>query len=342
MQTGIQALNNTAFTNKIGHCSQRRKVMDEKEKNRKHYIDLMRGIAAILVVIQHTFITNAESKGGVFISWFHNPVFFIASGILLYGSLQRQKDTGTLRLYLKQALSLLVPFIIWNIIDALICAAFKKPLFSLASNAAWFLAVLFFAHCFIITIRKVTSPAAILAIFVLLLAGMAVSTFFASFIAKVLTFTCIVYLGYNIERFQISQKVSITLNILLLAAVGGVAAFVILQQFTVADGITTGYRLLINMLAIILSASLMLFSMRNIYGLLAKIPATPFFCLLGQYTMQLYLLPFPLCSVAGLFFSSPWLMFLLSIFGSLLIGILIKNTIIDKILFRPARLFAKK
>ena len=318
------------------------KEMDEKGKNRKHYIDLMRGIAAILVVIQHTFITGTDSMAGVFVSWFHNPVFFIASGILLYGSLERQKDTGTLRLYLRQLLSLLIPFIIWNIIDASICIALKKELFSLAGNAAWFLAVLFFAHCFIITIRKIRNTAAMLAVFALLLAGIAASSFIASFIAKVLTFTFIAYLGYNIERFQLSQKASITANILLLAAFDGVVAFVILQQFTIADGITSGYRLLVNMAAIILSASLMLFSIRNLYDLLAKVPLTPFLNLLGQYTMQIYLLPFPLCSLAGLFFSSPWLMFLISIFGSLLIGILIKGTIIEKILFRPAQLFTKK
>lgn len=316
--------------------------MEGKENGRKHYIDLMRGIAAILVVIQHTLVTGTDSMAGVFVSWFHNPVFFIASGILLYGSLGRQEETGTLRLCLRQILSLLVPFIVWNIIDGLICLALNKPLFSLASNAAWFLAVLFFAHCFIITIRKVRSRAAILAVFAILLAGIAASSFIASFAAKVLTFTCIVYLGYNIESLRLSQKTCITVNLLLLAAFAAAAFLVMRQQFTVADGITSGYRLLVNMAAIILSASLMLFSMRNLYGLLAKIPLTPALCFLGQYTMQLYLLPFPLCSLAGLFSGSPWLMFLISIFGSLLIGILIKDTIIDKILFRPARLFAKK
>lgn len=314
----------------------------ENNETRKHYIDLMRGIAAILVVIQHTFITEVNSQIGVFISWFHNPVFFIASGILLYDSLERQKDTGTLKLYLRQVLSLLVPFIIWNIIDILLCVTFKQELFSLASNAVWFLAVLFFAHCFIITIRKVRSTAAILTIFALLLAGIVASSFIASFIAKVLTFTFIVYLGYNIERFKLSPRASIIVNLILLVACGGITAFVTIQQFTIADGITTGFRLVVNMVAIILSASFMLFSMQNFYGLLAKIPLTPFFCFLGQYTMQIYLLPFLLCSVAGLFFSSPWLMFLISIFGSLLIGILIKDTIIEKILFRPARLAMKK
>ena len=94
--------------------------MEGKENGRKHYIDLMRGIAAILVVIQHTLVTGTDSMAGVFVSWFHNPVFFIASGILLYGSLGRQEETGTLRLCLRQLLSLLVPFIVWNIIEIII------------------------------------------------------------------------------------------------------------------------------------------------------------------------------------------------------------------------------
>ena len=71
----------------------------EQTKDRKHYIDLMRGIAAVLVVVQHCFIIGTESRGGIYVSWFHNPVFFIASGILLQGSLERQKDAGLSKLF---------------------------------------------------------------------------------------------------------------------------------------------------------------------------------------------------------------------------------------------------
>ena len=129
---------------------------------------------------------------------------------------ERQKDAGLSKLFGKQLLSLFVPFVIWNILDALLCLAFHTPIYSLASNAVWFLAVLCFAHCAIIPVRKVTRKAVILLLFALLLAGMLASAFIASFLAKVFTFTCIVYLGFIIERFPLPKRTAIIVNLLLL------------------------------------------------------------------------------------------------------------------------------
>lgn len=309
---------------------------------RKHYIDFMRGMAAILVVMQHTFFTDIESRAGMFVSWFHNPVFFIASGILLYGSLEKRRNSSRMRLYIWQALSLLLPFIIWNIIDALVCLASGQPIYGFSSNAVWFLAVLFFAHCAVITVKDISSKAGILAVFALLLAAMAISSFYSSLLAKIFTFTLIVYAGFNIERFRPSKKTGIIANAILLILLCGMAACAVRLHFTARDGIVPGKRLALSMLATIISSSTVLLTTRNINGILEKNPPARLFCLLGKYTIQIYLIPFVLLPVVTRLTGNPYLIFIISLAAPTLIGMLTKDTIIDKILFRPARLFVKK
>ncbi len=309
---------------------------------RKNYIDFMKGIAAVLVVIQHVFITRLENKSGVFIPWFHNPVFFIASGILFHLSLERQKDIGYGNLYLKSFLSLLLPFIIWNIIDISVCIIFKRPFYSITSNAAWFLAVLFATHCFIITIKDIKNKTILLIIPIFLLIGMIISSFYMSFLAKICTFTFIVYLGYSIEQFPPSKKASHIITGILLLLLAGLISLVLARQYTIEDGVRPGIRLTVNMIANIISACTVLFVVRLFYNLFEKLPLTKFFCLLGQYTMYIYLIPFLLTTILSMFCSNVIIHFLASILIPLAIGILIKGSIIDKILFKPYQLFMRK
>ncbi|MCR5621983.1 MAG: acyltransferase [Treponema sp.] len=309
---------------------------------RKHYIDFMRGMAAILVVMQHTFFTDVDSRAGMFVSWFHNPVFFIASGVLLYGSLEKRKDSPRLGLYLRQALSLLLPFVIWNAIDLSVCLATGQPLYSFSSNAVWFLAVLFFAHCAIITVKDISNRAAVLAIAAVLLAAMVASSFYSSFIAKIFTFTLIVYIGFNIERLSPSKKAGALANAILFLLLCGTAAVAIGGQFTAKDGIVPGARLAISMLATTISSSTVLFTARNLDGILEKLPLAKVFCLLGTYTMQIYLIPFVLLVPLTRLTGNRFVIFILSLAIPTLIGMLTKDTLFDKILFRPAQLLKKR
>ncbi len=309
---------------------------------RKHYLDFMKGIAAVLVVIQHIFITGTDSKSGIFIAWFHNPVFFLVSGILFYYSLEKQKDASPFKLYAKAFLSLLIPFFIWNIIDIAFCLAFKIQIFSFVSNAAWFLAVLFLAHCFIITIKNIPNKVALFVIPVLLFGGMIISAFYISFLAKICTFTLIVYLGYLIAHFPPAKKTSFIITGLLLLSLSGLIILAVTMRFSIADGIKPGIRLIVNMIADIICACTVLFIVKLTYGLIEKVPITKFFALLGQYTLYIYLIPFPLMCIISRFCNNAYILFLASILVPLWIGILIKGTLIDHILFNPYHLFIKK
>lgn len=85
------------------------------------YVDMMRGIAILLVVAAHLIQTNvnggAYTKAFMFINSFHMPLFFAISGYIaqkVYMPLEGAKDL--LFFIKKKAIALLIPLFVWDLI----------------------------------------------------------------------------------------------------------------------------------------------------------------------------------------------------------------------------------
>ncbi len=86
-----------------------------KEENRKIYIDIIRAIGIILVVLGHSIENVNEVKS--FIYSFHMPLFFV-----IFGMLMTSKEKNILKYTIKKFCQLIIPYIIF----ALIYAGFSK------------------------------------------------------------------------------------------------------------------------------------------------------------------------------------------------------------------------
>lgn len=83
-------------------------------RNRKNWIDIYRGSAMLLVILQHTGLAYA----GRFIMGFHMPLFFVLSGYLHKLTNQKEKDNKTFLIH--QVNRLLVPYVFYLVVYWLI------------------------------------------------------------------------------------------------------------------------------------------------------------------------------------------------------------------------------
>lgn len=85
---------------------------------RLEHVDVMRGIAIILVVIQHILQTNGygkENPVSVFILSFHMPLFFAISGYITQ-KVTSIESWGNLRRFIyKKAISIALPCLVWTL-----------------------------------------------------------------------------------------------------------------------------------------------------------------------------------------------------------------------------------
>ncbi len=128
------------------------------EPGRSALVDLVRGIAILLVVLGHAIQrhTVAFDASPLFraIYSFHMPLFIAVSGYLAYGRLQR----GFGKTVRRKTLQLVVPFLSWYVVAYLVTSIGNRTLVSPVSwvaalwaspdNGLWFLWVLFL--CFVI------------------------------------------------------------------------------------------------------------------------------------------------------------------------------------------------
>ncbi len=83
------------------------------------YIQLMRGIAVLLVLIGHAI---TDDMGGflvnfsVIINCIHMPVFFVISGYLFQKNFIHYKERGAAKFFRSKALRLLLPYLIWTVL----------------------------------------------------------------------------------------------------------------------------------------------------------------------------------------------------------------------------------
>lgn len=89
------------------------------EKNLR-YVDMSKGLAMIFVVFYHVYSYTEKALDPLLlsISTLHDSTFFISSGVLFFGTMQRAKERGDSKLdtLFKKGMGLLVPFINWSFI----------------------------------------------------------------------------------------------------------------------------------------------------------------------------------------------------------------------------------
>lgn len=115
-------------------------------ENRKNYVDYIKAIGMILVILGHINSVNSEMQIKQWIYSFHMPLFFFASGLLL------KKQTFDINYIEKKFKSLLVPYLLWALIYSAL--NFKNILYILygsyssinkaeSLSSLWFLPTMF-------------------------------------------------------------------------------------------------------------------------------------------------------------------------------------------------------
>lgn len=107
------------------------------EEKREPWIDVLKGIGVILVVIGHISLDNGISN---WIYTFHMPMFFALSGYLWSRS---AKNTGIKEFLLKRIKTILWPFILFRILLVVYWIVVESHFRSLDLGPIWFLIVLF-------------------------------------------------------------------------------------------------------------------------------------------------------------------------------------------------------
>lgn len=183
------------------------------------YIDEIKGIAMLLVVLGHVTSTPMVIRGAIYS--FHMPLFFIVSGIFFRPSNNIKKDIR----------SLIVPYIVvggaimmykvaysyyfncefeWKQILSFLLVEYKFKEIDLCGGAIWFLVVLFFSKFYLRTLIKMRCS-----IF-FLIAGSLVSIVFSKYTHVVLPFgisqtlvcSMFVFVGYKLKEIGLLNKIS--------------------------------------------------------------------------------------------------------------------------------------
>lgn len=85
------------------------------------YVDMMRGIAILLVVAAHLIQTNVVdgtySRAFMFVNSFHMPLFFAISGFIAQKVYKPMREAKSVLLFIKKkAIALLVPLFVWDLV----------------------------------------------------------------------------------------------------------------------------------------------------------------------------------------------------------------------------------
>ncbi len=143
---------------------------------RKTYLDMVKGICIILVVLGHSEYVSHYTN--IWLSTFHLPAFFIVSGYLTEMKMEFQKNFR--EILIKKVRSLLVPYFIFSFgallvelalghgTKDLISEILLKTIFLRGYSVFWFLSAAFFGELIFIAFRKKLQLKAALPVLVLI------------------------------------------------------------------------------------------------------------------------------------------------------------------------------
>jgi len=183
---------------------------------RKRYIDILKGIGVLLVIIGHLVDYNSPLK--IWIYSFHMPLFFFISGFLY------KKNNKNLKLFIKKKFkSLLIPYFIFNIIslifnplyisniDEVINGIFYIKSSVPWNSSLWFLPILFITNLLYYFIDHLSEKYKFISVLIILLTGIFlcynnINLFFG---LHIVPFSLIFfYIGYLFNKFDIINRVS--------------------------------------------------------------------------------------------------------------------------------------
>jgi fucose 4-O-acetylase-like acetyltransferase len=204
---------------------------------RSNIVDIVKGIAIMLVVYGHTAQGMIHRKWWVglgatfsdeFVYSFHMPVFFFVAGLFVMGSLAKR---GSLHFAIDKMKTILYPYVLFAIISAILeplIGRFKSATLPFHWNAfllsvvdgdvSWFLFVLFF--CLMLALITARLPAW-LRFLVAVLAGL-LPPYGPWFVGQILHEFCFVaagmWVGTRIYRLERMRAASAVLGFVVLAA----------------------------------------------------------------------------------------------------------------------------
>lgn len=195
------------------------------QNRRMEYIDIYRGIGIVLMIMGHI------GFGGKFDLWihaFHMPMFFFISGFL-----HKNKDSFC-ELIKKKAKALLIPYLIFGIINYIACSIIYRDWFNIGplihlitdnsdglmiSGALWFLTALLWVYIIVFVLEKHIKNIKLKVFFIVLL------SLFGMLETRILPFRLplslgisfvgvgLYYIGFFIARNMSSKKVKYILNL---------------------------------------------------------------------------------------------------------------------------------
>lgn len=122
---------------------------------RDSYMDFLKGLAILLVVVGHS-ITNDSDMIGLFnfIYSFHMPLLIFISGYIEEKHAAKYEKYGYGIMLKKRTVSLLMPYLSWSVISCLKVVLYEadypfllRSLMGYEQSGLWFLAVLFILKC---------------------------------------------------------------------------------------------------------------------------------------------------------------------------------------------------
>lgn len=146
------------------HCLYCTKAQNKNE-NHKFYLDMVKGIAIILVVLGHSGTISGTIN--TWLSTFHLPAFFIVSGILM--NVKKESHRPLLYTLKHKCRQLFIPYICFSMATALFVlkeiyagplewSVMKELVLKTVTlqgySVMWFLPTLFFAECYTIVLLK--------------------------------------------------------------------------------------------------------------------------------------------------------------------------------------------
>lgn len=131
-----------------------------RQADRQNYIDVMRGIGILLVMLGHSIATINEPTNKLILS-FHMPLFFFISGMLFYN--REFKKPGKFfygkfrRLIVPQIVMALITIVVSIIIDVILTKDLSlKNVQYLGAFDAWFLIALFIVDSVMYVVLKIS------------------------------------------------------------------------------------------------------------------------------------------------------------------------------------------
>lgn len=320
---------------------------DLKGQQRMDWIDVAKGIAAILVVVVHVCTVNVEETSDFLVNMLgslHNPIFYLCSGILF--SLKKPMN-NSIKILFDKVLDLLVTFVVWCIVytvyaKVIIDVTQSDYVFSQWENMnkLWFLPVLFLAFCTTIFGEKLRLKA--MHMEGILLVGMVAGAFISSMLAKIACYTFIFYIGTGFKTIGKKEKI---IGIFCIVVWGGiVAACYMTGLITMQDNFKEGVKLLVMLVNCIAGAvgfTYVIYSFTdNLSRYIKRV-----FQYVGQNSFYIYILHnliiylLQIMNLNYAIYRFAWGG--VALIFPLISAKIIRGSIVDKVLFRPSKIIKR-